>query len=83
MVLKSQYLQSGYLDRERPKYQIKDAETPRNGPRAVAQSSGTVKVTRDVGDEGTVRARWIEFVYYNCLCSIYSYSDLKGGVIVW
>ncbi|KAG8657956.1 germinal center kinase 1 isoform X3 [Manihot esculenta] len=42
--------------RERPKYQIKDAETPRNGPRAVAQSSGTVKVTRDVGDEGTVRA---------------------------
>ncbi|XP_058001473.1 uncharacterized protein LOC110666280 isoform X2 [Hevea brasiliensis] len=42
--------------RERPKYQIKDAETPRNGPRAVAESSDTVKVTRDVGAEGIVRA---------------------------
>ncbi|KAF2286052.1 hypothetical protein GH714_009958 [Hevea brasiliensis] len=42
--------------RERPKYQIKDAETPRSGPRAVAESSDTVKVTRDVGAEGIVRA---------------------------
>ncbi|XP_021667290.2 uncharacterized protein LOC110655329 isoform X4 [Hevea brasiliensis] len=42
--------------RERPKYQIKDAETPRNGPRTLGEASDTVKVTRDVGAEGTVRA---------------------------
>ncbi|CAK9182984.1 unnamed protein product [Ilex paraguariensis] len=43
--------------RERPKFLLKeDAETPRNGPKALGEASGTVKVTRDsrVGD--TVRA---------------------------
>ncbi|KAF3442016.1 hypothetical protein FNV43_RR15932 [Rhamnella rubrinervis] len=41
--------------RERPKYQIKDdADTPRNGPKAV-ETSDTVKVTRSLREE-TVRA---------------------------
>ncbi|KAG8637160.1 germinal center kinase 1 isoform X2 [Manihot esculenta] len=39
--------------RERPKLEIKDAETPR---KILGEASGTVKVTRDIGDEGTVRA---------------------------
>ncbi|XP_007021552.2 PREDICTED: germinal center kinase 1 isoform X2 [Theobroma cacao] len=43
--------------RERPKYQLKeDAETPRNGPKAVGESTDTVKVTRDIRGEETVRA---------------------------
>ncbi|KAJ7981766.1 Protein kinase superfamily protein [Quillaja saponaria] len=43
--------------RERPKYQIKeDVETPRNGPKAIGEASETVKVTRDVRGEETVRA---------------------------
>lgn len=43
--------------RERPKYQIKDdAETPRNGPKAIGEGSDTVKVTRDSRGEETVRA---------------------------
>ncbi|KAJ8747483.1 hypothetical protein K2173_014420 [Erythroxylum novogranatense] len=42
--------------RERPKYQIKDAETPRNGSNAIGETSGTVKVIRDVKAEGTVHA---------------------------
>ncbi|XP_012076442.1 serine/threonine-protein kinase 24 isoform X2 [Jatropha curcas] len=42
--------------RERPKYPIKDAESPRNGQRTVMEGSDTVKVTRDVAAEGTVRA---------------------------
>lgn len=38
--------------RERPKYQLKeDAGTPRNGPKALGEASGTVKVTRDVRGE--------------------------------
>ncbi|XVF04262.1 hypothetical protein REPUB_Repub05bG0067500 [Reevesia pubescens] len=42
--------------RERPKYQLKeDGETPRNGPRAVGESTNTVKVTRDIRGEETVR----------------------------
>ncbi|RVW79344.1 Serine/threonine-protein kinase svkA [Vitis vinifera] len=46
-----------HLDRERPKYQIKDdAETPRNGPKAIGEGSDTVKVTRDSRGEETVRA---------------------------
>lgn len=49
-----------HLDRERPKYQIKDdAETPRNGPKAIGEGSDTVKVTRDSRGEETVRARWV------------------------
>lgn len=49
------------IDRERPKYQIKeeDAETPTNGPRAIGEMSDTVKVSRNVRDE-TVRARWVK-----------------------
>ncbi|XVF70158.1 hypothetical protein PTKIN_Ptkin11bG0138900 [Pterospermum kingtungense] len=43
--------------RERPKYQLKeDAETPRHSPKAVGKSTDTVKVTRDVRGEETVRA---------------------------
>ncbi|XVF18797.1 hypothetical protein REPUB_Repub11eG0054200 [Reevesia pubescens] len=43
--------------RERPKYQLKeDGETPRNGPKAVGESTDTVKVTRDIRGEETVRA---------------------------
>ncbi|XP_022753289.1 germinal center kinase 1-like isoform X7 [Durio zibethinus] len=43
--------------RERPKYQLKeDAEAPRNGPKAVGESTDTVKVTRDIRGEETVRA---------------------------
>uniref|UniRef100_A0A2P2LCX0 non-specific serine/threonine protein kinase n=3 Tax=Rhizophora mucronata TaxID=61149 RepID=A0A2P2LCX0_RHIMU len=42
--------------RERPKYQIKDSESPRNGPKAMGDSSGTIKVTRDLRAEGTARA---------------------------
>ncbi|XP_017620204.1 uncharacterized protein LOC108464422 isoform X1 [Gossypium arboreum] len=43
--------------RERPKYQLKeDAETPKNGPKPVGESADTVKVTRDVRGEETVRA---------------------------
>ncbi|XWS10997.1 hypothetical protein CRYUN_Cryun38cG0046000 [Craigia yunnanensis] len=52
---KSQRLQERI--RERPKYQLKeDAETPRNGPKAVGESTDTVKVTRDIRGEETVRA---------------------------
>ena len=51
------------LNRERPKYQLKeDAETPRNGPKAVGESTDTVKVTRDIRGEETVRARWVDCV---------------------
>ncbi|GMI66239.1 hypothetical protein like AT1G53165 [Hibiscus trionum] len=40
--------------RERPKYQLKeDVETPRNGPKPLGESTDTVKVARDIGDEGT------------------------------
>ncbi|KAJ7948681.1 Protein kinase superfamily protein [Quillaja saponaria] len=43
--------------RERPKYEIKeDVETPRNDPKAVGEASDTVKVTRDLRGEETVRA---------------------------
>ncbi|KAJ4826780.1 hypothetical protein Tsubulata_034766 [Turnera subulata] len=42
--------------KERPKYQIKDSETPRNGPHGIGEGSDTVKVARDVRAEGTVRA---------------------------
>ncbi|XP_015082950.1 serine/threonine-protein kinase sid1 [Solanum pennellii] len=42
--------------RERPKFQIKDdMDSPRNGQKPVGEASGTVKVTRDVGTEGTVK----------------------------
>lgn len=52
-----------FLNRERPKYQLKeDAETPRNGPKAVGESTDTVKVTRDIRGEETVRARWVNHV---------------------
>lgn len=51
-----------HLDRERPKYQIKDdGETPRNGPKAIGEGSDTVKVTRDSRGDETVRARWVYF----------------------
>ncbi|XP_016702548.2 germinal center kinase 1 isoform X6 [Gossypium hirsutum] len=43
--------------RERPKYQLKeDAETPRTGPKAVGESTDTVKVKRDIRGEEIVRA---------------------------
>ncbi|XP_010535076.1 PREDICTED: serine/threonine-protein kinase sid1-like isoform X2 [Tarenaya hassleriana] len=39
--------------RERPKYQIKeDGETPKNGPKALAEQSDTVKVPRDEKGQG-------------------------------
>ncbi|CAH8293633.1 unnamed protein product [Eruca vesicaria subsp. sativa] len=39
--------------RERPKYQVKeDEETPRNGPKAPIESSGTVRVARDERSQG-------------------------------
>ncbi|XP_004244242.1 serine/threonine-protein kinase sid1 [Solanum lycopersicum] len=42
--------------RERPKFQIKDdMDSPRNGQKPVGEASGTVRVTRDVGTEGTVK----------------------------
>ncbi|PPS00187.1 hypothetical protein GOBAR_AA20479 [Gossypium barbadense] len=40
--------------RERPKYQLK--EDGENGPMAVGESTDTLKVTRDIGGDGTVRA---------------------------
>ncbi|KAI5605421.1 hypothetical protein POPTR_001G397600v4 [Populus trichocarpa] len=42
--------------RERPMYQIKDAETPRNGPIGIGEGFDTVKVVRDLRADGTVRA---------------------------
>uniref|UniRef100_A0A6N2NJ79 non-specific serine/threonine protein kinase n=1 Tax=Salix viminalis TaxID=40686 RepID=A0A6N2NJ79_SALVM len=42
--------------RERPKYQIMDAETPRNGPKGMEEGFDTVKVARDSRADGTVRA---------------------------
>ncbi|XVE80102.1 hypothetical protein DITRI_Ditri14bG0112500 [Diplodiscus trichospermus] len=43
--------------RERPKYQLKeDEQNPRNSPKAVGESTDTVKVTRDIRGEETVRA---------------------------
>ncbi|KAK8527431.1 hypothetical protein V6N13_085260 [Hibiscus sabdariffa] len=51
---KSQKLQERI--RERPKYQLKeDAETTRNGTRAVGEFTDTVKVNRDVRGEETVQ----------------------------
>lgn len=56
--------------RERPKFQLKeDGESPRNGPIALGEASGTVKVIRDSKGEGTVRARCVEslsFLCYSC-----------------
>lgn len=47
--------------RERPKYQIKDdGENVRNGFKAFAEGSDTVKVTREPRKDETVRARWAE-----------------------
>ncbi|XP_043701610.1 germinal center kinase 1 isoform X2 [Telopea speciosissima] len=47
--------------RERPRYQIKeDAESPRNGPVAFGDSSGTVKVNRDSRDEEPSRASHVK-----------------------
>lgn len=44
-------------NRERPKYQIKeDADTIRNGPRAIGEGSDIVKVAGNPREE-TVRAR--------------------------
>ncbi|XP_062169892.1 uncharacterized protein LOC133875700 isoform X2 [Alnus glutinosa] len=43
--------------RERPKYQIKeDEDISRNGPKAIAEASDTVKVTKDPRGDETVRA---------------------------
>ncbi|KAF9588197.1 hypothetical protein IFM89_008211 [Coptis chinensis] len=43
--------------RERPKYLVKeDDDTPGNGLGEFGDGSGTVKVTRNIRDEGTVRA---------------------------
>lgn len=43
--------------RERPKFQLKEeGESPRNGPTALGEASGTVKVIRDSKGEGTLRA---------------------------
>ncbi|XP_022733493.1 germinal center kinase 1-like [Durio zibethinus] len=40
-----------------PRYQLKeDAETPRNGPKAIGESTDTVKISRDIRGEETVRA---------------------------
>ncbi|XP_011029512.1 PREDICTED: serine/threonine-protein kinase dst4-like isoform X2 [Populus euphratica] len=41
--------------RERPKYQIKDAEIPSNGRKGIGEGSDTVKVARDIKADGTVR----------------------------
>ncbi|XP_055823482.1 uncharacterized protein LOC129891993 [Solanum dulcamara] len=42
--------------RERPKFQIKDdMDSPKNGQKPVGEASGTVKVTRDMGTEDTVK----------------------------
>ncbi|KAK9265764.1 hypothetical protein L1049_003382 [Liquidambar formosana] len=43
--------------RERPKYQVKeDEETPRNGPKPFGEATDTVKVTKELRGEETVRA---------------------------
>ncbi|TYI84816.1 hypothetical protein E1A91_D05G392400v1 [Gossypium mustelinum] len=42
--------------RERPKYQLKEDGETRNGPMAVGESTDTLKVMRDIGGDGTVRA---------------------------
>lgn len=43
--------------RERPKYQIKeDAESPRSGLTEFDDGSGTIKVTRNSRDEGTIQS---------------------------
>ncbi|XP_028796808.1 serine/threonine-protein kinase 24 isoform X2 [Neltuma alba] len=39
--------------RERPKYQITEEGTPRNGPRGVGEPSDTMKVARDLREEAT------------------------------
>ncbi|KAG7649460.1 Protein kinase domain [Arabidopsis thaliana x Arabidopsis arenosa] len=44
--------------RERPKYQVKeDEEIPTNGPKAPAESSGTVRVAKDERGQGTSGTR--------------------------
>ncbi|KAK8542752.1 hypothetical protein V6N12_015334 [Hibiscus sabdariffa] len=63
-LLKHRFIKSGRKSqklleriRERPKYQLKeDAETPRNGPISLVESTDTVKAARDIRGEGTVRA---------------------------
>ncbi|XVF70238.1 hypothetical protein PTKIN_Ptkin11bG0144700 [Pterospermum kingtungense] len=46
----------GYNEK-RPKCQLKeDAKTPKHSPKAIGKSTNTVKVTRDVRGEETVRA---------------------------
>ncbi|KAK3034987.1 hypothetical protein RJ639_033365 [Escallonia herrerae] len=53
--------------RERPKFQLKeDVETTRNGPKALGEASGTVKVTRDPRVEDTVRVRILTYWIYFC-----------------
>ncbi|CAN1145886.1 Serine/threonine-protein kinase svkA [Linum perenne] len=42
--------------RERPKYPIKDGDSPRNGSQARGEAYDTVKVTRDVRADGTIKA---------------------------
>ena len=50
------------IDRERPKYQVKeDADTIRNGPKSMGETSDTVKINRSSIDE-TVRFRWVCFL---------------------
>jgi hypothetical protein len=50
--------------RERPKYQVKeDEEIPTNGPKAPAESSGTVRVAKDERGQGTSGTRldkWLD-----------------------
>lgn len=47
------------IDRERPKYQVKeDADPSGNGPQALGDTSDTVKVTRNLMEE-TIQSRWV------------------------
>lgn len=45
--------------RERPKFHL-DGGSPKNSPSAQGESTGTVKVSRDSGADGTVRSRSVE-----------------------
>ena len=52
------------IDRERPKYQVREnVDTARNGSRTMEDSSGTVKVTRNLIDD-TVRTRFVLTIVY-------------------
>ncbi|CAN4102914.1 unnamed protein product [Withania somnifera] len=69
--------------RERPKFQIKDdMDCPRNGQKPIGEASGTVKVTRDMGTENTVKVSSVESTCFKKnLDSGNNWSSASGTVV--